>query len=292
LSRSDNSILLIDPYKNLLEAFQLLFKQLEFTVDAARTLTEAQGLLSENNYSIILSEFLFPLETCLNFWQETKNKNPETFLTVVTDVVMTDELYQKLFEFGADDLIRKPVSPERLLVHIRRGLHYRELQINREQMEQLALMDPISMAAKKIILSSGYFRKCLRAELKKARRHQEPISLLLVKPSAKENINNKMGDFIAEVAKILGQNTREEDLIGKENGAFGLILYRTDQTGSRVLEDRLNRLIQDHPTFQGEFFQGLLKNIIFESFTYPNQTEMPEPFTEILTEVIRDNPLH
>ena len=56
-------------------------------------------------------------------------------------------------------------------------------------------------------------------------------------------------DFLAELAQLLSRSTREEDVIGRENGGFGILLYKTGHEGSRVLEQRLSNLIQNLSAF-------------------------------------------
>ncbi len=89
-----------------------------------------------------------------------------------------------------------------------------------------------------------------------------------------------------ELLRILRQNTRAEDTIGKGNGGFGIILPETDETGSQVLAKRLLRLIQGHPPFQGrKDLKQLTDAISFQAFTYPDKFMIPEPLKPILEEL-------
>lgn len=284
MTRSKDPLLLIDPYKNLLQAYSLLLGELGFPLDTATSLQEAQSLLSGGKYALIISEILYPLEKWLPFWRETKKENPEAFLLVLTDMVLNDQDYGKFFDSGADDLVGKPCSPEKLLIHIRRGLHYRDLKVTADRLKKLALLDPLTEAARKVILDSAYFRQCLRQEMKKARRHRESFSLVMVNAAKRIDQENDSEEFIHELAVLLGRNTREEDLLGREGQAFGLILPRTGKEGSQVLTDRLNGALHQYPPFQEGPLRELLNQINFETFTYPEQSDLPEPFSRLLTE--------
>ena len=143
-----------------------------------------------------------------------------------------------------------------------------------------------------IILNHDYFKRCFRRELKRARRHQDPLSLVIIKALTFEPERDGKKDFLAELAQILSSSTREEDVIGRENGGFGILLYKTDHEGSRVLEQRLSNLIQNHRPFQSEGLQSLVENLQIQSFTYPEQWKIPEPFSRIASDLIQEIPFH
>jgi PleD family two-component response regulator len=292
LTRSEHPLLLIDPYKNLLQAYALLLGDLGFPVDTAFNLQEARARLAENKYALIVCELLYPPKICLNFWQESKRENPDTFFIVLTDMDLTDEDYKTFFDSGIDDLLEKPCSPEKLLVRIRRGLRYRDLRVTVDRLKNLALMDPLTESAKKVVLDAGYFRQCLRQEMKKARRHREPFSLVMINNAGGADKDDHTGKFVIELAGLLGRNTREEDLLGRDRDAFGLILPRTGREGSQVLTDRLNGVLRKHPAFQEGPFWELVQRINFETCTYPDQTDLPEPYAGLLAENPRETALH
>lgn len=292
MTRTENRLLLIDPYKNLLQAYSLLLGELGFPLDTALSLEEAQAHLAKKEYALIISELLYPPRDCLNFWEETKRRKPDTFVIVMTDSILTDYDYKEFFERGADDLVSKPCSPEKLLIHIRRGLRYRDLQVTGNRLKRLALMDPLTEAANKVVLGSEYFRQCLRQEMKKAKRHGEPLSLVWVNTTNAGHVDTPFREFIKELAGLLGRNIREEDLLGREEGALALILPKTGREGTRFLTERLTGTLRNHLPFQKAPFHSLFKKLEFKSYTYPDKTDLPESYTELLTEIAQSDSLH
>lgn len=228
----------------------------------------------------------------MSFWKDIKSRHPETYLILLTDSPVDDEGYERIFAAGADDLIVKPFPPEKLLVHVRRGLQQRALILEQEKLVRFNLLDPISQAIEQVILNRNYFKRSFRQELKRARRYQEPLSLILVKTEASETEEAEKGPFLVELAKLLRKSTREEDIIGRENGGFGILLYKTGKEGTMVLEQRLNRLIRSQSSLQADDFKPFLRDVRFESFTYPDQNPIPEPFFNILQEISLEFPLH
>ena len=203
----------------------------------------------------------------------------------MTDVPVDDEGYDRIFSSGADDLIIKPFSPEKLLVHVRRGLQQRASILRQKKMAQLALPDTICETQDMIILNHDYFKRCFRWELKRARRHQDPLSLMIIEAKTSEMEGDGKKHFLTELAQLLRRSTREEDVIGRENGGFGILLYRTSYEGSRVLGQRLSNLIQNHRPFQSERLQSIVENLQIQSFTYPEHWKIPEPFSRIANDL-------
>jgi hypothetical protein len=92
-----------------------------------------------------------------------------------------------------------------------------------------------------------------------------------------------------DLVKIVKRHTREEDMIGKNNGAIGIILPETDQTGSEALVQRLLNLIQGDPQFKSdEVLRSHIHHLSFQSFTYPDQFFLPEPLKAILEEIDKE----
>ena len=85
--QSENSLLLVDPYKNLLHAYRILFEQVGLSVETAVNLEEAQERLKDREYALVMAELFLPDVKGLNFWQEIKNSHPETYLILMTDAL-------------------------------------------------------------------------------------------------------------------------------------------------------------------------------------------------------------
>ena len=102
-------------------------------------------------------------------------------------------------------------------------------------------------------------------------------------------IGNRFDSFYMDLAKIVKRHTREEDMIGKNNGEIGIILPETDQTGSEALLQRLLNLIHADPQFKSdEVLRSYIQALSFRSFTYPDQFSIPEPLKAVLEEVDKE----
>lgn len=285
----DHWILLIDPFRNLLNAYRMILEEEKYRVDMAINLREPYEYFKKKHYSVIITEYIPPFEATDLLIQWVKKNSPETNILIVTNSSIDEKTYEKLFMIGVDDIILKPYSPEKILVHIRRGLKRRSLILKAQELERLALLEPITEKIQDLIFNSLFFKRCLRQEIKKAKRHHHPLSLLLIQLPGRNEIGNQFESFYEELARIVKKHTREEDMVGKSNGEIGILLPETDQTGSQALILRLSNLIKDYPVFKSDdLMKMFVQNLYFQSFSYPDQFVLPQSFGPILEEIDRE----
>ena len=284
-----NWILLIDPFKNLLNAYRMIFEEEKYRVETSLNLRDAYELLRRRQYSVIITEYAPPFENTDYMIKWVKRNAPETYIIIVTNAAIDEKAYENLFAMGVDDFILKPYSPERILVHVKKGLKQRDLILKVQELERLSLLEPITEKIQEVIFNIMFFKRCLRQEIKKARRHRHPFSLLLIQVPDKEKINDRFDIFYTELVRIVKKHTREEDMVGKNNGEIGILLPETDQAGSEALMQRLSRLVQAYPQFKSDkLLEAYVPTLSFQSFTYPDQFSIPEPLRAVLEEVDKE----
>jgi len=282
-------VLLLDPFKNLLSAYRMIFEQERYSLETATNVDEAYRLIESRKYSIVIIEYFPPYETTDHLVRWVKRITPETYIIMVTDAMIDEETYEKLFEAGLDDLILKPFPPERVLVHVKKGLRHRDFVLRKQELEAQPILDPLTQKIQQLIFNSFYFRKRLRQELKRARRHKHSLSMLLVRMPEREDVGDIFDAFCTELASVLRKVIREEDIVGRENGNFGILLPDTDQKGSQALMKRLTGLIQLHPYFQSDkTMSPVVQGLSFRAFTYPEMSSVPEPLRAIVEAVDKE----
>jgi len=212
-----------------------------------------------------------------------KKKTPETYIIVISNAFIDEKNYEKLFTKGVDDFILKPYSPDKILVHIKKGLKQRDLTIKMKEFERLSVLEPITKEIQGFIFNAIFLRTCLRQEIKKSKRHHRPFSLLLIQMPTEEKMGDRFYSFYVELVRIVKRYTREEDMVGKSNDELGIILPETDQIGSQALIQRLLNLIHTHPQFKSDdILKPYIQTLSFQSFTYPDQFAIPESLKAVL----------
>jgi PleD family two-component response regulator len=267
----------------------MILEEENYLVETALNLRDAYQLVKRRHYSVIITEYAPPFESTDYMIKWVKRNSPETYVIIVTNAAIDEKTYENLFAIGADDFILKPYSPERILVHIKKGIKQRDLILKVKELERLNLLEPITEKIQEVIFNIMFFRRCLRQEIKKARRHHHPFSLLLIQMPDKGKISDRFDSFYTELVKIVKRHTREEDMVGKNNGEIGIILPETDRAGSEALTQRLSRLVLTHPQFKSDNLLGpYTRTLSFQSFTYPDQFSIPEPLRAVLEEVDKE----
>jgi PleD family two-component response regulator len=267
----------------------MIMEEEKYFVETALNLKEAYQLFGKRKYSVIITEYCPPFEATDEMIQWVKKNGPETYIIIVTNASIDEKIYDKLFTIGVDDFIPKPYSPERILVHIKKGLKQRDLILRQQKLERLSFLEPFAQEIQEVIFNAVFFKRCLRQELKRARRHHHPFSLLLIQVPSEGKRDSRFDSFYMDLVKILKKHTREEDMIGKNNGEISIILPETDQTGSEALVQRLLNLIQGAPQFKSdEVLRSHIQDLSFQSFTYPDQFSIPEPLMAVLEEVDKE----
>jgi PleD family two-component response regulator len=286
---SDNSILLLEPYKSLLITYRTILEGQDYLVETVLTLDEAFQKCSSQQYAVFITEYISPFEDICRLIQWLKHQSPETYIIMVTHAEIDKTTYEALFEIGLDDLIFKPYPPDRLLVHIRKGIRQRNLILKKQEAERQSLLDPVAIQIQQPIFNPTHFRKCLRQELKRAKRHQHPLSLLIIRLPVEAMMGERFELFCQELARLVRTYTREEDLVGRENGNFGILLPETDQAGTQALLKRLTRLIQNEQSFQSdEAMKPYSETLSFQTFTYPEEFVVPESLMSVLEEINKE----
>lgn len=283
---SENSVLLIDPYNEIRNAYRIILEGEKYVVDTSKSLEEAFQQLSVRQYYVIITEYFAPFEEIYQIILWVKQHSPETYMIMVSNIMIEESKYGKLFNIGLDEFILKPFSPEKILVHIKKGIRQRELILKNQELERQSLLDPLARQIQDFIFKPIYFKKCLRQEIKRARRHRRPISLLILQIQEREKIADRFEKFCIDLVQIIRGFIREEDLLLRDNGTFGILLPETDDAGSRALVGRLSNLIQNHPPFQSdEVLKPIAHALSFQIFTYPDNFAIPKPLIAVVEEI-------
>jgi PleD family two-component response regulator len=282
---SPHWILLVDPFRNLLNAYKIILSEQGFHIETAESPREFSQKLPLRHYSVILTEYFPPFEETFIMIQKVKRVHPEAPIVMITHAQIDEATYEKLFEAGLDDIIFKPYSPEKILVHVRKALRQRDLI----QRTQALFQRPEAVTTPDLNLHPRTFKKSLRQELKRSKRHKHPLSLLLLDFTAQEGRRDRLEIFFAVLAKMLRRAIREEDILGKENGSFSILLPETDQTGSQAVSERLSTLVRNHPPFEADKSMKILaKTLSIRSFSYPEKFAIPSSLKPVVEEVERE----
>jgi diguanylate cyclase (GGDEF)-like protein len=127
------------------------------------------------------------------------------------------------------------------------------LAIYKTRLHELATRDGLTR-----MLTRRFFMRRFADELKRARRFERPMSVLLVDVDRFKQINDTRGHLVGDavlqaVSAVLRANIRDEiDVLGRYGGdEFALILPETDLEGARAVASRLLERVRGLQVGQG-----------------------------------------
>ncbi len=123
-----------------------------------------------------------------------------------------------------------------------------------QQMYDSALRDPLTK-----IYNKRYFTDRLESEFQFAKRHESPLSLLLLDLDHFKRVNDEHGHLagdhvLATFAKRVGQTVRNEDVLARYGGEeFAIISRALDIPAARAFGERLRAVVESmNLSFNGQ----------------------------------------
>jgi diguanylate cyclase (GGDEF)-like protein len=138
--------------------------------------------------------------------------------------------------FSVEDLERLSAVATYASVVIERGTYYRKA----EELKQLSTMDPLTQLANR-----RYFEERLLEEVQRAKRHESPLSLVMLDLDDFKKINDQYGhpagdEALRITARIIRQTIRTIDVACRYGGEeFAIILPQTGKPGAAVIAERI-----------------------------------------------------
>jgi two-component system, cell cycle response regulator len=144
------------------------------------------------------------------------------------------------------EVVREPVDAQELLARLARCLRLRQREeayrSRLASLERLSITDELTQ-----VHNPCYFQERLREEFRRAQRHDDPLSLILLDLDHFTVLNDEhghlMGDAVLrDVAGALQRSVRETDLLARHGGEeFAILLPRTSLAGALTVAERVWR---------------------------------------------------
>ncbi|UCF31310.1 MAG: diguanylate cyclase [bacterium] len=212
---------------------------------------------AEGPFDLVLLDVMLPdpdmpvgmgidgLEVCRRIKSHPDLQDTLIFMVTVKD---QPEDIMKGIDAGADDYITKPFNTTLLLAKIKAMLRIKhlqdELREKNRQLEEMAVTDGLTG-----IPNYRHLIDKLDEEIKRSKRYQTPITMILIDLDNFKEVNDtyghRHGDFVLKkVAKTLVDGLRETDIMARYGGdEFALLLPQTDSIGGeRVAQQVMERL--------------------------------------------------
>lgn len=231
------NILYIEDQKSVAAKTTALFENYHAEIDHVTNLHDAKLKFTNNNYDLVITDYyLEKKETGDDVIQFVRNDTDPSKARIPILVVSGESDQTKRTSFlrnGANDFIIKPFDDDELIVRssnlIENKKIYQQAKRQQEELIKLAMTDQ---------LTGLYNRHSLfdigPKYLGDAKRHQFPLSLMVIDLDHFKNVNDTHGHGVGDIVlktigQVLNDNCRIEDTVARFGGEeFVMLLSHCD----------------------------------------------------------------
>ncbi len=196
-------------------------------------------------------------ELCKLVRQKEKGDENYTFLILLTAKGEKDNIVKGM-EYGADDYVIKPYSPQELRLRIRAGVRIIELQsaliAAKEEQERLSRTDPLTGT-----LNRRAIIEHVEKEMSRAARKDEALSLSILDLDFFKTVNDTYGHAAGDAVLIecvsrIERALRKYDMLGRIGGEeFLILLPGTGEEAALIACEKIRETIAGGAVnFKGE----------------------------------------
>ncbi len=133
---SKDTILILDREFHTQWTLKTVLESEKYIVLAVDSIKRSLQNFQEFEVSGLITEYRIDHSDTLEMVRELKRSFPELYVMMLTDENLEEKVYRKIMTSGIDDLFLKPVSVDRILIHLKKGLKHRRMLIEKRRLEQ------------------------------------------------------------------------------------------------------------------------------------------------------------
>jgi diguanylate cyclase (GGDEF)-like protein len=232
-------------------------------VRLAESATQALAMLAEQPADVVLADWMMPEMDGLEMTDRIRQKDEEagTYTAIILFTANESiDLLVKAFEHGVDDYLRKPPNPHELAARVNAAARIaimqndmletsRQLQDTIRNLEEVAMIDPLTGAGNKRFLNSQ-----LKSRILQASSRNEGVCLAILEIDQLSQIRQEQGLDIANEILIgmqrrLRRSIRPTDAVARlESDHFAVLMHFTDMNNYKPSSiERLRDSINQRP---------------------------------------------
>lgn len=245
----EKKILLIDDEKSLCSKVKLFLSNKGFDVTTAYSGKKAIELLKKEQYPLVITDIIMPDIDGLEVLKIIHTKFPDSLVIIITAYASLDTAIDALRK-KAYDYITKPFDNSALLKSINKAfqvLGKKKLKKKAEEkLKKLAVTDDLTG-----LFNQGHFYKALSNEIKRAKRYNNPLSLMILDLDNLKYFNDTFGHregdkALKTSAKVIKKCMRDIDLCFRYGGdEFAVILPETEMNNALNVAERIRLTLKN-----------------------------------------------
>ena len=226
-----------------------------YEVESVENGRQALKKFEEKFFPIVLSDWMMPEMDGFQLCQALREKiwPGYIFIVLLTGKDAKEDVIAGLGA-GADDYLTKPFNQAELIARLNTGRRFLELEQSLRQANEkiriLSITDPLTGC-----FNRGYMNECLVREVKRSRRYERPLSVVLCDIDHFKTVNDTFGhqagdQVLINVVQSINEVIRSDvDWLARYGGEeFLLVLPETDAKSAILLAERIREQIYEKPT--------------------------------------------
>jgi two-component system cell cycle response regulator len=267
-------VLVVDDDQDSVDLLKRWLSMEGYEVLSAVSGAEALQRIASDRPDLVLLDLLIPPPDGMAVIRAAKRDRDMSTTPIVVMTVKRDVKTKiEALRMGADDFIVKPFHFDELDAVMRASLKKRYLytsleRANRQLRDANEKLLKLSVTDDRTnLLNDRYLRRRLGEEFKRARRYGSALTVMMLDLDHFKQVNDKYGhdcgdQILAEFAKVLVDNAREIDIVGRYGGEeFLMILPNTDGIRAAVVAERVRRAAEEHVYRYREFMVRITVSI-------------------------------
>jgi len=133
---SRETVLILDEEFHTQWTLKTILESEKYIVLAVDSIKRALQNFKEFEVSSLITEYRVDHSQTPEIIRELKKSFPELYVMMLTHENLAEKEYEKIMRAGIDDFFLKPVSSEKILIHLRKGLKQRKILLQKKRLEQ------------------------------------------------------------------------------------------------------------------------------------------------------------
>jgi len=133
---SKETILILDKEFHNQWTLKTILESEKYIVLAVDTIERAIQNFQEFEVSSLITEYRIDHIHIPEVIRELKKNFPELYVMMLTHENLEEKEYKRIMSAGIDDFFLKPISSEKILIHLKKGLRHRKILLQKKRLEQ------------------------------------------------------------------------------------------------------------------------------------------------------------
>jgi DNA-binding response OmpR family regulator len=133
---SKETILILDKEYHTQWTLRTILESEKYIVLSVDTIERALQNFQEFEVSCLITEYRIDRTHAPEIIRELKKSFPELYVMMLTHENLEEKEYGEIMSSGIDDLFLKPISSQKILIHLKKGLRQRKILLQKKYLEQ------------------------------------------------------------------------------------------------------------------------------------------------------------